>query len=638
LEPIGEYRQFYYDAEIAILIEAKNYEINIGQERLGIHMKLEFGLFFSLSRLGKNKSRPGLLARFLRSEEGSTLLYMTLTVPLLIGIAGLGTEGGFWLYKHRVVQSAADNAAYSAASAYILDSTSDITAQARAITANDYNLVNGVNGVTVTVNRPPLGNCHKGTSNYTGANAIEVIVTQPETPLLSQIAKLSNNVNICGRAVAIIPNSGDCILALATTGVGITTVNNPNPPNNLAVTMASCSIFSNSTDPNSITMTGNNNTITADAIGTVGGIDVSGNAKSTIFNPTTGDPPVADPYATAAASWPTSQATAPAVTTTCAGCVAGTATPVACTNGNGAIKTIALSPGNWSSTALTNASLNKCTTVNLSSGTYVFAASPNVSGATLNIASGVKIIVTAGGLSTGTVNFGSGDYSIYIAAGGWTTSGTTTFGSGNYAIKMTGNWNLGAATTLGNGNYTFQIAGDLQTSANFTMGTGTYSGSMVNWTIQGTTTTIGAGIYYLSGDFNINGSGGQTVTANHVTLVLTGNTPNTAGVINFTSNNSSLTLTAPTAAGWNQGIAIWEPNSTGTNQFALGNSSIANIAGVIYAPHADVQYAGNTGSTPQCTQIVAKTVEFAGKSINLTGNCSGVPGVKVFGQIAALVE
>jgi len=279
--------------------------------------------------------------------------------------------------------------------------------------------------------------------------------------------------------------------------------------------------------------------------------------------------------------------------------------------------------------------LNKCTTVNLSSGTYVFAASPDVSGAALNIASGVTIIVTAGGLSTGTVNFGSGDYSIYIAAGGWTTSGTTTFGSGNYAIKMTGDWNIGAATTRGNGNYTFQIAGDLKTSANFTMGTGTYSGSMVNWTIQGTTTTIGAGIYYLSGNFDINKNGGnQTVTANRgTTLVLTGAT----SIINFTPNNSTFILTAPTT-GWNAGIAIWEPVSTGINQIANGNSSVATITGVIYAPHADVQYAGNTGSTPQCTQIVANTVEFAGKSINLTGNCSGVPGVKVFGQIAALVE
>src|SRR6266849_10570486 len=117
-------------------------------------MKLQFGLLSLLFRRGQDESRPGLLARLLRNEQGSTLVYMTLAMPVLIGIAALGTEGGLWLYKHRVVQSAADNAAYSAATAYALSKTSDLAAQARAITANDYNLVHGVNGVTVSVNKP----------------------------------------------------------------------------------------------------------------------------------------------------------------------------------------------------------------------------------------------------------------------------------------------------------------------------------------------------------------------------------------------------------------------------------------------------------------------------------------------------
>jgi hypothetical protein len=59
---------------------------------------------------------------------------------------------------------------------------------------------------------------------------------------------------------------------------------------------------------------------------------------------------------------------------------------------------------------------------------------------------------------------------------------------------------------------------------------------------------------------------------------------------------------------------------------------------LIYAPNADVQYLGNTGNLPNCTQIVAKSVEFGGNSINFTGNCGGVPGLKVFGQVIALVE
>src|SRR6266568_4777700 len=104
-----------------------------------------------LSKYGAANS-PRLFRRLLGDEKGSILVYMTLALPALIGIAGLGAEGGSWLYKQRVLQSAADNAAFSAATAYSVSTSSDLTAQARAITANDYNLVHGVNGVTVSVN------------------------------------------------------------------------------------------------------------------------------------------------------------------------------------------------------------------------------------------------------------------------------------------------------------------------------------------------------------------------------------------------------------------------------------------------------------------------------------------------------
>src|SRR3954454_16732923 len=158
-------------------------------------MKLIFKFFSQRPRPGNDKhaSRLGSLARFRRNEEGSIIVYMTIAVPVLIGIAALGSEGGFWLYQKRMLQSAADNAAYSAAAAYAADKTANITAQARAITANDYGLVNGQNNVTVAVNRPPSGSCNTGIANYIGNNAIEVIVTKPQPPRLSGIW-LSSNV------------------------------------------------------------------------------------------------------------------------------------------------------------------------------------------------------------------------------------------------------------------------------------------------------------------------------------------------------------------------------------------------------------------------------------------------------------
>ena len=41
------------------------------------------------------------LARLIRDEEGSYVLYMTLLIPIVIGVAGLATEGGWWLYAHQ---------------------------------------------------------------------------------------------------------------------------------------------------------------------------------------------------------------------------------------------------------------------------------------------------------------------------------------------------------------------------------------------------------------------------------------------------------------------------------------------------------------------------------------------------------
>ena len=135
------------------------------------------------------------------------------------------------------------------------------------------------------------------------------------------------------------------------------------------------------------------------------------------------------------------------------------------------------------------------------------------------------------------------------------------------------------------------------------MGTGTYSGSMANWNVAGNT-TIGPGIYYLSKNF-IMGGNNETVTGTDVTLVLTGAT----SIISATGNHETWSITAPTASGWNQGIAIWEPqtNSTIPNQMATGNNSTASVTGVIYAPNATIDYQGNSGSTPVCTQIVAKS-------------------------------
>ena len=48
------------------------------------------------------------LKRFQRDESGTYVIIMALAMPVLVGTAGLGTEVGWWLYKHKNMQSAAD--------------------------------------------------------------------------------------------------------------------------------------------------------------------------------------------------------------------------------------------------------------------------------------------------------------------------------------------------------------------------------------------------------------------------------------------------------------------------------------------------------------------------------------------------
>src|SRR6516225_12043552 len=145
-----------------------------------------------------------LFRRFASDQSGSYVILSALLMPVLVGAAGLGTEVGWWFYKHKNMQSAADSGAVSAATAVSVGG--DMTAEANAVTAN-YGYANAVNNVTVTVNQPPQ------TGNYAAnPQAVEVIVNQPQQRLLSALFG-TGPVPITARAVAM-PNSGTgCVLA-----------------------------------------------------------------------------------------------------------------------------------------------------------------------------------------------------------------------------------------------------------------------------------------------------------------------------------------------------------------------------------------------------------------------------------------
>ena len=88
-----------------------------------------------------------------RGAGGATTVF-ALSLPAIVGLAGLGTEAASWYLTKRTMQGAADTAASAAALRWPpARQRLGPDDEARSIAAR-YQFVNGSNGTTVTVNYP----------------------------------------------------------------------------------------------------------------------------------------------------------------------------------------------------------------------------------------------------------------------------------------------------------------------------------------------------------------------------------------------------------------------------------------------------------------------------------------------------
>ncbi len=234
--------------------------------------------------------------RFLQDSRGAAAIVFAFAVPVMLGFAGLGIEVGTWLMNARALQGVADSAATSAAIA--LNQTTSCTVNGTRICVQEADTVsalngfqNGVNGVIVTVNNPPLS------GNFTtNNNAVEVIIQQPGTNWFSPFLPANYAApTIASRSVALANPAVDCMLSL----------NNTNTPGiNFAllfgqINMPRCSIGDNSLGGNALEITGLLTNVTAWTA------TVAGNVNSGFINafnftrpPTPGKGTVTpDPYA-----------------------------------------------------------------------------------------------------------------------------------------------------------------------------------------------------------------------------------------------------------------------------------------------------------------------------------------------------
>ncbi len=222
------------------------------------------------------------LTRYLSSRGGNVAIILAFSLPVVIGFCGLGSEVGYWYYKNRSLQTAADAAAYGGAIVLKGAGTSSqiTTAATTGASANGW----GGTNATIAVHSPPVSGTH--------VNALSVEVDLAETlPRYFSGIYSRSPIHLSARSVVTIAGAGGCVLGLSPTAS-----QDINISGSANLNAANCDVVSDSNASNAINMSGSAR-LSADCIVAVGSAaTTSGLTLSTCTTPTNHATTVADPY------------------------------------------------------------------------------------------------------------------------------------------------------------------------------------------------------------------------------------------------------------------------------------------------------------------------------------------------------
>ncbi len=428
-------------------------------------------------------------------QGGYVLITVTLSMVVLLGLAGLAADVSYLEHVKRRMQTAADAAALSGAQEILRSSASspcsDATTHTRVVNAalND-SALNGyaqaANNTSITINCPPSSGYYAGNNS-----AVEVIVSQSDQPQFFMQVINSNKATVAARAVGHLGSGQGCLIALG---------NGAAPQDRTGITISGganlnigCAVYDNSADPSKAICSNGGGTITASNIAVVGG--TSGcNTSGLDPTPTTGLLPLPNPLATL----PPPQFTSCGTGSSDAGAhYSGSPAPVKISTA----AAVTLNPGVYcGGISISNSSAN----VTFNPGTYILAG---------------------GGLSisTGSAS-GNGVFFYDTGSGGSTTiPGETAYGSVsisggtvNFSAPASGTYagilfdsDSSIQPKLNGSNYTNTIAGNSNSTFNGVFYfpwsevdyTGTSSGAGSNVAIISWTMKL-AGTASFSGDFS----------------------------------------------------------------------------------------------------------------------------------------
>ena len=266
-----------------------------GLERKRNPPAMDIGLFRRCDgRVGAALARH----RLRRDRSGATAVIVALSAPILLAMAGLGVDAGFWYTIKRQNQSAADAAAISAAYEVAYATGNQLAAATQAATANGWvNNTNPPAGLTpIQVYYP----CTSSTCTF-AAGGIQVVLQQQQPTWFANFASLAN-VTITNSAVAVVSNLPPACMLLMGRNPPPSGSGNAGDALSLAggptISAPNCTIVSDFESSSAVKLQGAAS-ITAATLITAGQISHTGAAYTLdLSHPAEiGADPVSDPYA-----------------------------------------------------------------------------------------------------------------------------------------------------------------------------------------------------------------------------------------------------------------------------------------------------------------------------------------------------
>lgn len=226
------------------------------------------------------------MIRFLRKlwkdRRGNILILAGVSMPVLVGAAGLATDTIEWTLWKRQLQRAAD----SAAIAGVYDRESENGGTTNAQTAVSHDLSINLHTWMGLASGYPKVTFPADTSYQT--NQVNVtLAVQQALPFTSMFLKTAPVIMVSAQAASI--SSGTpCALALNSSGTAM------NYSGNATVSAPTCILYSDSNSANAASA-GGSSAVTAKSVAAVGGIQQSNNFSVQQYIPYS--PSIADPFA-----------------------------------------------------------------------------------------------------------------------------------------------------------------------------------------------------------------------------------------------------------------------------------------------------------------------------------------------------